>query len=60
VHNPPQLFSGDVAVSCTQDRNVDSIESLEPIYENQDVHCVDRDGRSVRLLEDFSKSIACS
>ena len=52
-------FSAGTAVDCTQDRNIDFIELLEPIHGKEDVHCVTQDNRWIRLLEDLSESIAC-
>ena len=55
-----QLFIGDEAVVFTQGRNVNSIELLEPIHKQEDVHCVFRNGGRARSLKDLSESIARS
>ena len=60
THHPLQLLIRDVAAVCTQGRNINSIESLEPIHKEKDVHCVFRNGGWARSLKDLSESIARS
>lgn len=60
THDPFQFLSGDIATFWTQDFNVNSVESLEPIHEKEDVKCVFGDGRLVGLPEDLSEPITSS